>query len=182
MVKEKQKEGISRREVLKCSLCAGLALASGGALNEALAAVDTRMTGGNRPEAAKAQFLKSMNCSQAILENYAPAYGIKAELAGKLATGFAGGMTTGHECGAVTAAYMVLGLAYGPKEKKVFPKVEAFNKEFLARHREIGCSQLLGVNMGTKEGMKEAQRKGYFKTRCPELVKSAGEILEKMLA
>ena len=122
-----------------------------------------------------------MNCSQAILETYVPTLGIKPELASKLATGFAGGMAAGHECGAVTAA-MVLGLAYGPKEKRVFGKMEAFNKEFKARHRKLGCSQLLGVDMGTKEGMKEADRKGYFTTRCPGYVKTAGEILEKMLA
>ena len=64
----------------------------------------------------------------------------------------------GHDCGAVTAAYMVLGLSHGPKEGKVFPKIEAFNKEFKARHRELGCSQLLGVDMGTKEGVKEADK------------------------
>ena len=89
---------------------------------------------------------------------------------------------SGHECGAVTAAYMVLGLANGPKEKKVFPKLEAFNKAFKARHRELGCSQLLGVDMGTKAGMREASRKGLIKNRCPEYVKTAGELLEKMLA
>lgn len=178
---EKEETVVSRRAVLKCSLCAGAALAAGGSVVEALAAFGTKVDG-NRPEAAKAHFVKSMNCSQAILETYAPSFGINPDLAAKLATGFAGGMTTGHECGAVTAAYMVLGLAYGPKERKVFPKVEAFNREFKARHRDIGCSQLLGVDMGTKEGMKQAEGKGLFKTRCPGYVKSAGEILEKMLA
>jgi len=37
-------------------------------------------------------------------------------------------------------------------------------------------------DMGTKEGMEEADKKGYFTTRCPGYVKTAGEILEKMLA
>lgn len=181
MEKDSQKDVISRRDVLKGSLSLGVALATGSVFSEAVAAVGAK-TVANRPEACRKHFLKSMNCSQAILENYAPAYGVKPELACKLATGFAGGMTTGHECGAVTAAYMVLGLAYGPKERKVFPKVGAFNKEFMARHRELGCSQLLGVNMGTKEGMKEAERKGIIASRCPGYVKSAAEILEKMLA
>lgn len=180
MERDEQKELISRREMLKGTLCLGVCLAAGGTLNEAQAAVGAKTAAG-RPEAARKHFLKSMNCSQAILENYAPIYGINAEAACKLATGFAGGMAAGHECGAVTAAYMVLGLAHGPKERKVFPKVEAFNKEFKARHRELGCSQLLGVNMGTKEGMKEAQRKGLITARCPGYVKSAAEILEKMI-
>lgn len=180
MKKEEQKELISRRDMLKGSLCLGVCLAAGSIAGEVNAAVDAK-TAAARPEAARKHFLKSMNCSQAILENYAPAYGVSPEAACKLATGFAGGMTTGHECGAVTAAYMVLGLAHGPKERKVFPKVEAFNKEFKARHTVISCSQLLGVNMATREGMKEAESKGLIKTRCPNYVKSAGEILEKMI-
>lgn len=181
MQKDVKKDAICRRDVLKGSISVGIALAAGTAFSEALAAVGAKPTG-DRAEAAKTHFLKSMNCSQAVLENYAPAFGIKPELAARLSTGFAGGMGTGHECGAVTAAYMVLGLAYGPKEPDVFGKMEAFNKEFKARHGELGCSQLLGVDMSDKEGMKEADRKGLFKTRCPGYVKSAGEILEKMLA
>ncbi len=179
MKKEEGKAPISRRAMLKGSLCLGVCLAAQGALNVEASAEAAQ--GADRPEAARKHFLKSMNCSQAILENYAPTYGIKPELACRLATGFAGGMTTGHECGAVTAAYMVLGLAHGPQERKVFAKVEAFNNEFKARHGELACSQLLGVNMAAKDGMKEAKRKGLFKTRCPNYVKSAGEILEKMI-
>lgn len=171
---------VSRREVLKTSLAVGLTLAVSGTLDEALAVTSEKPA--NRPEAAKAHFLKSMNCSQAILETYAPSFGIKPELAKKLATGFAGGMGMGHECGAITAAYMILGLSYGPKERKVFAKIEAFNKDFKALHRELGCSQLLGTDMGTKEGIKQAQKKGLFTSRCPGYVKTAGEILEKMLA
>lgn len=174
------KKAISRRDILKGTLSAGIALAAGAAFSEALAATNTKAAG-DRPEAAKAHFLRSMNCSQAILENYAPAFGVNPEVAARLATGFAGGMAAGHECGAVTAAYMVLGLAHGPQEGAVFAKMEQFNKEFKARHGHLGCSQLLGVDMGTREGMKEADRKGLFKTRCPGYVKSAGEILEKML-
>ena len=181
MDKEKQKNMISRREVLKCSVAAGLTLAAGGAFDEALATLGEGAST-DRPEAARAHFLRSMNCSQAILETYAPACGMKAEQARKLATGFAGGMGMGHECGAVTAAYMVLGLARGPKEGEVFPKLEAFNREFKAHYRELGCSQLLGVDMGTKEGVQEADRKGLFKTQCPTYVKTAAEILEKLLS
>lgn len=175
-----KKGAISRRKVIKGSLCAGLAVAAGGVL-QTVAATKAAVPA-DRPEAAKAHFLKSTNCAQAILENYAPAYGIKPEAARNLSTGFAGGMGAGHECGAVTAAYMVLGLAFGPKEPDVFGKMEEFNKAFKARHGKIGCSELLGVDMGTPEGMKEAKKKGLFKTACPEYVKTAGEILEKMLA
>lgn len=180
MKDECKKELISRRELLKGSLCLGVCLAAGGSFKEAEGAA-TPQTAAGRPEAARKQFVKTMNCSQSILENYAPAYGVQPETACKLATGFAGGMAAGHECGAVTAAYMVLGLAHGPKERKVFAKIETFNERFKARHKELGCSRLLGVDMGTKEGMREAQRKGLIAARCPGYVKSAAEILETMI-
>ena len=178
MKKEEPKELLSRREMLKGSLCLGICLAAGGSLGEAQAA-PARV--GDRPEAARREFLKTMNCSQAILKQYAPAYGMNPDQACRLATGFAGGMAGGERCGAVTAAYLVLGLAHGPKERKVFPLVKSFNAAFTARHGRLGCSQLLGVDMGTEEGMKQAKRKGFFKTRCPNYVKSAGEILEQMI-
>ena len=172
---------VNRRDLLKLSLAAGATLAAAGITGIAEAGLGEKSPA-DRPEAAKAHFLKTMNCSQAILETYGPAFGMKPEQAKKLATGFAGGMGMGHDCGAVTAAYMVLGLAHGPKEGKVFPKLEAFNQEFKAHHRDLGCSQLLGVDMGTKEGVKEAETKGLFTSRCPGFVESAAEILEKILA
>lgn len=169
---------VERRKVLQAGLtaCACLATARLAYAKPAATVI------GNRPEAATQHFLKSMNCSQAILETYGPNLGLNAGTARRLTTGFAGGMGMGHECGAVTGAYLALGLAFGPKEKAVFAKMEKFNKEFRARHRELGCSQLLGVDMGTPEGVKEAGKKGLFKTACPVFVRSAGEILEKLLA
>lgn len=168
---------MNRRDVLKGGLAACACLAAGKMAGEAEAAAPA-----GRAEAARQSFLKSMHCSKAILETYAPAYGVSAEAARRLATGLAVGMGAGHECGAVTGAYLILGLACGPKEKKVFAKMEEFNREFRARHRELGCSQLLGVDMGTAEGVKQAGKKGLFKTACPGYVRSAAEILEKLIA
>lgn len=180
-MENKEQKAITRRSVLKASVGAGIALAAGGLkLDEALAATGAKKS--PSPEAAKTHFLKSMNCSQAILETYAPAYGVTPKLAEKLATGFAGGMGMGHECGAVTAAYMVIGLACGPQEEQVFPKLKAFSKEFKARYRGLGCSELLGVDMESAEGIKEADKKGYFTSRCPNYVRTAGELLEKIIA
>lgn len=172
---------VNRRDMLKISLAAGVTLATTG-ISGLSAAAAKESTPVNRPEYAKEHFLKTMNCSQAILETYAPQFGMPVETARRLATGFAGGMGIGSECGAVTAALMVIGLKYGPKERNTFPRVNEFLKEFKARHKEIGCSQLLGVDMGTPAGVKKASSSGLFTSRCPGYVKTAGEILEKMLA
>jgi C_GCAxxG_C_C family probable redox protein len=140
------------------------------------------------PAHAVDRFMKSMNCAQAILETYAPSMGISKELARRLAAPFAGGMGMGRECGAVTGALMVIGLKYGKihdkdpgADWKTFAKVAEFVKEFKARHNHTECSRLLKVDMGTRAGVKDAGRKGLFTTSCPGFVRSASEILDKIL-
>ena len=178
---------VTRREVLKLSLAAGATLAAGGATRSALAAQNEKVPE-NRPEHAKGRFLKSMNCSQAILETYGPSMGLPTETSRRVAAAFAGGMGMGSECGAVTGAFLVIGMKYGKTrdddsraDNETFKRVAEFVKEFKARHIYINCSELLKVNMGTPEGLKEASRKGLFTSVCPNYVKTAAEILEKIL-
>jgi C_GCAxxG_C_C family probable redox protein len=142
----------------------------------------------NRPDHAVDRFLKSMNCSQAVLETYAPALGMSVPLARRVAAPMAGGMGMGSECGAVTGALMVIGLRYGKTTDKdgqadheTFQRVAALLQEFQARHQHLGCSQLLGIDMSTPAGVQEAGRRGCFTSRCPVYVRSAAEILDKTL-
>ena len=65
-------------------------------------------------EKAKEQFTNGLNCSQSIIAQYAEKYQLDIATACKLATGFGGGMgRMGNTCGALTGAYLVLGLEYG---------------------------------------------------------------------
>lgn len=142
----------------------------------------------NRPDYAVDRFLKSMNCYQAVLETYAPGLGMSALMARRVATALAGGMGMGSECGAVTGALLVIGLKYGKTtdtdqlaDKETFQRVAGFCREFKARHEHLGCSQLLGVDMGTLDGVKEAEKLSLFTKRCPAYVRSAAEILDTIL-
>ncbi len=180
-------DGINRREALKLSVAAGVTLATGGISKLAGAAAKEKGPD-NKPEHAKNQFLKSMNCSQAILETYAPSMGMTVQQARKVAAAFAGGMGMGSECGAVTGALMVIGMKYGKTvdsdshaDGETFKHVAELVTEFKARHKHIGCSELLESDMGTPEGVKKAADKGYFTSRCPGYVKTAAEILDKIL-
>ncbi|GFO68029.1 hypothetical protein GMLC_16080 [Geomonas limicola] len=179
-------DGLGRRDLLKLSMAAGVTLATGG-ITKIVEASDSNPA--NKPEHAKNQFLKSMNCSQAILETYAPSLGMSVTQARKVAAAFAGGMGMGSECGAVTGALMVIGMKYGKTvdsdsaaDAETFKRVAELVKEFKARHKHIGCSELLEADMGTPEGVRKAAGKGYFTSRCPGYVKSAAEILDKVLA
>jgi C_GCAxxG_C_C family probable redox protein len=186
--RESCKNGYNRRQMLKASLLTGATLLVPAVPGKA-SGEEPPMPPEKRPEHASDQFLRSMNCSQAILETYAPSMGMSTEMARRVAAAFAGGMGMGTECGAVTGALMVIGLKYGKIEaedssadKKTFDKVAEFVKHFKAMHGHLGCSELLGVDMSTPQGIKEASSKGLFTSHCPKFVYSAGLILDKILA
>jgi C_GCAxxG_C_C family probable redox protein len=68
----------------------------------------------SKADDAVAKIKSKFNCAQAILSTYAPKYGLDADTALKIATGFGGGMARfGRTCGAVSGAYMTIGLKYG---------------------------------------------------------------------
>ncbi len=178
---------LNRRDILKLTVAAGVTLATGG-ITDISEAVGRDKSPDNKPEHAKDRFLKSMNCSQAIFETYAPSMGMSVKQARKLAAAFAGGMGMGSECGAVTAAFMVIGMKYGKTVDKdtqadgeTFKRTAALVKEFKARHEHIACSALLESDMSTPVGVQLAAEKGYFVSRCPAYVKTVAEILDKML-
>ena len=139
-------------------------------------------------EHAAAQFRSGLNCSQAVLGEYAEEFGVDAESACRIACGFGGGMgRTGGTCGAATGAIMVIGLAAGgldprdPASKAhVYGLVQSFLAEFEARHGSTSCRELIGCDISTPEGYFEAQSLDLFQTRCPAYVEDAVEILEAM--
>ena len=142
---------------------------------------------GNSDKAA-AMFKEGFSCSQAVLATYCERFGLDKELAFKIGTGFGGGMHLDQACGAVTGAFMVIGLKYGrtraeDREAKMntTKKAVEFAEKFKARHGSIGCTELIGCSISTMEGYEEAKKKDLFKLVCPKYVISAAEILDEML-
>jgi len=129
---------------------------------------------------------KTLNCAQSVLVSYAKELNLNEMTALRISAGFGGGMAMAETCGAVTGAYMVLGMkAQG--EGKTIQEIKAetkvavkkFNELFIARHGSLKCKKLLGVDISTAEGSSEANEKNLFNTICSDLVGSAAEILEK---
>jgi C_GCAxxG_C_C family probable redox protein len=109
------------------------------------------------------------SCSEAVLLTYGPQLGLDQELASKIASGFGGGMgLLGETCGAVTAAYMVIGLKYGTNiVKESFPReftyqaVSDFAHLFKERNGSTYCRDLVGgIDMSSTEGRKHIREKG----------------------
>ena len=130
-----------------------------------------------------------MNCAQVVLSTYCDKFGLERSLALKLAQGFGGGMgRTGKTCGAVTGAYMVLGLAQkmssdSPREslEKTYALVREFNRRFEALHGSLTCKELIGYDLSTPEGLVEARDKKVFTSVCPDFVRDSVRTLEMLL-
>lgn len=142
----------------------------------------------NRVEQTVSCFEKGFSCAQAVFSTFSPQLGLDRELALKVAGGFGGGMgRMGQTCGAVTGAFMVIGLEYtstraedDQAKEKAYSLVKEFAEEFTSRNGSIVCSELLGYDISIPEQRELAREKGLFTSLCPKLVRDAAEIIEQM--
>jgi len=130
----------------------------------------------------------SMNCAQAVLTTFNEEYGLNKDLAMKIARAFGGGMGQSKgACGAVTGAYMVLGLALKPSGDYLKDRAQMggamaeFNRKFTALHGSLNCTDLCGYDLTIPEQAAGARQKNVFGNVCPPLVRDAAKILEELL-
>jgi len=136
---------------------------------------------------ATQRFRDGYACSQAIVDVYGTPLGLSRDQAMRVAAGFAGGMRQGETCGAVTGAFMVLGLRHCSADcdtsrgrAEVYDRVVDFADRFRERNGSISCRELLGCDISTPDGVKQAQEQNLFGPTCVQMVKDAAEILEEM--
>ena len=139
-------------------------------------------------DTAVSRFAEGFNCSQAVLSAFAGDFGLDDATALKITSGFGGGMgRLADTCGAVTGAFMVLGLRYGQAssdrdaKEVIYARVREFADRFKARNGSVACRDLLGCDIGTPEGFRHAKDEKLLTTLCPKFVRDACEILEEML-
>jgi C_GCAxxG_C_C family probable redox protein len=141
-------------------------------------------------EKAVTCFDDGFNCAQAILSTYGPLFGVARPEGLRIAGAFGAGMgRLGETCGAVTGAFMVIGLMHaktlpeGDAEKEeAYALVHEFRKRFLERNKSIACKVLLQCDLSTPVGLRYAVDTNLVKTRCPKFVRDAAEILEDLIA
>jgi len=134
---------------------------------------------------AISRFEGGMSCSQAILSTYGPLYGLSKEDAVRVSRGFGGGMARLSEtCGAVTGAFMTIGLVYPGSDKQVredtYALIRQFAEKFIAANCSLNCAKLVGCDLGTPEGQTYFRENGLMKS-CTKYVRDAAEILEELL-
>lgn len=143
----------------------------------------------NEAEKAKELFTNGCACSQAVFGVFAPGLGLDEETAVRVSAGFAGGMRTADTCGAVTGAYMALGLANtangcrsAQARGATYQAMGEFREAFVAKHGSIVCRDLLGCDISTPEGSAEASAKNLFATSCAGYVGDAAEIVAGLIS
>jgi len=140
-------------------------------------------------ERAVSCFNEGFMCSQALLSAYAEQFGLDREAALKASAAFGGGMgRMGETCGAVTGAFMVIGLKYGRtavQDTQLHEKTNRLVKEFVDRFKSLNgsivCRELLGCDLSTPDGLKTFVEKKLRDTLCPKFVRDAAEIVEQLL-
>jgi C_GCAxxG_C_C family probable redox protein len=144
----------------------------------------------NEVEKAVACFEEGFMCSQALLTAYAEQFGVDRETALKVSAAFGGGMgRMGEICGAVTGAFMVIGLKYGRtavpdtrSHEKTTGLVKAFAERFKSLNGSIVCRELLGCDLSTEEGQKTFVGEKLRNTLCTKFVRDAATIVRDLLA
>ncbi|MCL2760346.1 MAG: C-GCAxxG-C-C family protein [Desulfuromonadales bacterium] len=140
----------------------------------------------NKADEAVACFNDGFNCSQAIFSTYCDELGLDKETALKIACGLGGGMGGMQgTCGAVSGAYLLIGLKYGyflKEDKAIKGKIYAVIRKFAAlfeeRNKTTSCRELLGVDFVNDDKQITMER---IKTVCPKVIRDAAEIIEQML-
>ncbi len=135
---------------------------------------------------------RGYGCAQAVLASYAGDFGLEEGLALKMATGFGSGMGRMCEvCGALTGAFMVIGLKYG-KEKSdgtrygsetetTYRLIADAAAKFKDRNGSIYCRELIGHDLMDPTERARVVELGLFKTTCRKCILDAVEILETTL-
>jgi C_GCAxxG_C_C family probable redox protein len=139
-------------------------------------------------EKAISSFNEDFNCTQSVLSTFSTQFGLDLDTALKLASGFGGGMgRQGNTCGAVTGAFMVIGLKYGmgvdkinDNKEKTYQLVNEFSNKFQKINGSIKCKELLGCDINTPEGIEYFEQNELFQN-CLQYVKNAVEILEEII-
>lgn len=124
-------------------------------------------------------------CSQSMLLGFAEQFNLDENTAKLVSSTFGGGMGRLRKtCGAVTGAYMVLGLKYGNNNPKnmdtkldSYRKVRELTERFEQIHGTSDCKQIL-KNYATSTQVKERK---HHKIICRQVIGEVADILCDMI-
>lgn len=139
---------------------------------------------------AKEYFEKGYNCAQSVVLAFADCVSVDKESLAKISSSFGGGFGRLREvCGAFSGMSIIVGLILGYNEtngenkKEHYALIRSLAEEFKnANGGSIICRELLGETEKLSSENPSVRTKEYNAKRpCADIVKSATDILEKVL-
>jgi C_GCAxxG_C_C family probable redox protein len=129
------------------------------------------------------------NCAQSVVAAFEEELNIDKNLALHVSVGFGGGMGRMQEkCGAVTGAFMVLGVYNGRKfqdnvtlKNETYAMIQQFDRKFTSIHQSTNCMDLLKWDIKTAEGFQSAKDNGLFESVCDKCIADAIQIVEELI-
>lgn len=143
-----------------------------------------------RQQEAVENFMSGHNCAQSVFLAYADLLGLSQQQAGMLSAGFGGGMGRLRKtCGAFTACVAMCGYlagedGYDPAMRpQVYAKVQEVHRRFIERCGSVECAELLKKPPVPESPIPDPRTAEYYAKRpCTQIVRSACEILDELLA
>lgn len=144
----------------------------------------------NHEQKARELFKKGYNCSQAVLLAFSDVTGLDEKAATTLSASFGGGMGRLREvCGAVSGAFMVAGLLYGPMDpcdheakKAHYALIQSIAAKFKEANGSYICRELLELPKGPDDPEPEKRTEAYYHRRsCEDYVGIAARIIDSVI-
>ncbi len=141
-------------------------------------------------ERAKTLFYEGYNCAQSVLLAFSDMTGLDDSTAMRLASSFGGGMGRMREtCGAVCAAFMVIGLLYGYddptaviEKSEHYARIQEISRRFKSQNGSIICRELLGANGVDTSPTPSLRTAEYYKKRpCPDICAFAAGLVDQYI-
>lgn len=134
-------------------------------------------------------FRSGYNCAQAVVMTFAKELNFDESQASALAVGFGGGMGRMQEkCGAVTGAFMVLGM-YNSKihadnlsrKMESYAMIQKFDDKFKSIHGATDCRSLLKCDIRSEEGHHYAKENNLFEKICEKCLADSVRLVDEMI-
>lgn len=144
-----------------------------------------------RKQRAVDNFIAGYNCAQSVFLAYSDLFEIDDKLAKRISAPFGGGMGRLREvCGALSGAFMVVGLRYpadDPEDKLAksgnYKAVQRVAEPFRDKFGSIVCRDLLDIKRQKDNPIPSDRNAEYYAKRpCARFVAEAAEILGRELA
>ncbi len=143
-----------------------------------------------KKEIALNTFRSGYNCAQSVLSAFTGEMNLDENQAMQTACGFGAGMGRLQEtCGAVTGAYMALGVhacrgssENNEKKEKSYALVQQFSAKFEEIYGTVKCRSLLGCDLRSEEGRQHANENNLYEEVCEKCVADAVRIAEELMA